>query len=298
MVTDLQTILVTGATGRQGGAVVDALLSEAFAGEFDALTVRGLTRDAESDAARRLAERGVEVVEGDMLDRDSLFAAMEGADAVFGVTTFFEVGAEAEREQGLNLVAAAEAADVGHVVFSSVGDADGPDLPHFQSKAAVEDALWASSLDATVLRPVFFMQNLAMNAEDVADGHLALGLAEDTRLAMVDYRDIGRAAATVFADPDSFAGETIDLAGDRRTLAETAAVLSEYTGHPVEPVSLDVETVRDAAGDEFADMFAWFNETGYSADVAAAERRLGFETTSLVDCLAETAFLPRASTTA
>lgn len=272
-----KSIIVSGSTGRQGGAVIDALLSGEF-GEFD---VYGLTRNAGSDSAKTLESRGVTVVEGDMTDLDSLVEAFEGMDYAFGVTTFFEVGADAERQQGQNLVAAAERTGIEYLVFSSVGSADADTgLAHFESKAATEQLLADSDLQWTVLRPVFFMQNLGMSLEAIESGRLPLALAEDTSLAMVDADDIGGAAAAVFTDPESFIGETITLAGDDLTLAETAAVLSEYTGRDIEPVSLPVEEVRASMGDEMADMFDWFNRVGYDIDIQATEQRLGLELTS------------------
>jgi uncharacterized protein YbjT (DUF2867 family) len=279
-----KSIIVSGSTGQQGGAVVDALLSGEF-GEFD---VYGLTRDAGSEAAERLERRGVTIVEGDMTDLDSLVDAFAGMDYVFGVTTFFEVGGDAERQQGHNLVAAAEQTDIDYLVFSSVGSADADTgLEHFESKADTERLLADSDLQWTVLRPVFFMQNLGMSLEAIENGSLPLALAEDVPLAMIDAGDIGRAAAAAFADPESFVGETITLAGDELTLAETAAVLSEYTGRDVEPVYLPVEELRAAAGDEMADMFDWFNRVGYDIDVQATERHLGLELTGFEQWVAD-----------
>ncbi|WP_284012137.1 NmrA/HSCARG family protein [Halobaculum litoreum] len=293
--TSTATVLVLGATGRQGGAVVDALGS----GEFGDFEVVGATRNPASDAAEALRDRGVRVVPVDMLDEASLVAAMDGVDAVFAVTTFFEGGVGVERAQGGHVVAACEAAGIDHLVFSSVGSADGDTgLAHFESKANTERLIAESGIDATVLRPVYFMQNLALQADEILSGTISLALGEGTELAMVDARDIGRAAAAAFADPERFVGETLTLAGDSLTVAETAEVLSDHLGIDVEPVHLDVAVLREAAGDEMADMFAWFESTGYDVDVPALEGTLGFELRDLETCLAETAFLPRPETTA
>lgn len=276
----MKSILVTGATGRQGGAVIDALGSGTF-GDYD---VYGLTRDADSDAARALAERGVTVVEGDLTDLDATLAAFEsiegGVDAVFGVTTFFEVGPELEREQGRNLILAAEEQGVEQFVFSSVGSADADTgLAHFESKADVERRLRETAFDWTILRPVFFFENLGMNAEEIRDGTLPLPLPAGVPLAMVAARDIGRAAAVIFRDPTTFTGETITLAGEELTIEATAAALSRSLEIDVEPVSVRISDARAAMGDEMADMFAWFADTGYDVDIAHVESRLGIEMT-------------------
>lgn len=293
--TATPTILVLGATGRQGGAVVDALTSGGF-GEFD--VVAG-TRNPASDAAESLKARGISVVPVDLLDQESLVAAMADVHGVFGVTTFFESGIEAEIAQGENIVAACQTAGIDHLVFSSVGSADADTgLDHFESKAATERLIHGSDLDATILRPVYFMQNLAGQADDIAQGTVTLAMEEGVELAMVDQRDIGRAAAVAFADPASFAGETVTLAGDSLTLEETAAVLSDYLGLDVEPVHLDTETLRANAGDEMADMFVWFNDVGYDVDIPTLEAQLGIELRDLETCLEETQFIPTRGTTA
>ncbi|MFC7071196.1 NmrA/HSCARG family protein [Halobaculum lipolyticum] len=289
------SVLVLGATGRQGGAVVDALRS----GEFGGFDVTAGTRNPASDAAASLRERGVSVVPVDMLDEAALVAAMDGVDAVFAVTTFFEGGVDTERAQGEHVVAASAIAGVDHLVFSSVGSADADTgLEHFESKAHTERLIAASDVDATVLRPVYFMQNLAGQADEILSGTVSLALGEGTELAMVDARDIGRAAAAAFADPERFVGETLTLAGDSLTVDDVAAVLSDYLGSTVEAVHLDPEALRATAGDELADMFVWFEETGYDVDVAALAATLGFRPRDLETCLAETEFVPRPETPA
>lgn len=278
-------ILVTGATGTQGGAVIDSLLG----GEYGEFEVFGLTRDASSDAATALDARGVTLVEGDMTDGDAMRAAVDGMDAVFAVTTFFEAGPEAEREQGITVADAALEAGVEHFVLSSVGSADADTgLAHFESKADVEAHVAELDLPTTVLRPVFFLQNLeTMLRSEIEDGRLPLALSHETELAVVDARDIGRAVGAALADPERFLGETITLAGDSLTTAEMAAAFADALGREVEPIALDVDDYRAAAGDEMADMFVWFDEVGYDVDPDALRVEYGLETTDLETYLAE-----------
>jgi uncharacterized protein YbjT (DUF2867 family) len=284
-------ILVAGATGTQGGAVVDYLLG----GEYGTYDVYGLTRDANSEQAQALAERGVTVVEGDLTDAARMADLCDGMDGVFCVTTFFEDGPTIETEQGITLADAASEAGVSHFVYSSVGAADrDTGLAHFESKYEVERHIADLGLPATVVRPVFFMQNFAyMFSEELQDGTLSMPLAEGVELGLVDADDIGRAVAMAFANPGRFVGQTFELGGDSLTLEEMAAAFSAAMGIDVDPVHLDLETYRGAAGDEMADMYAWFNAEGYDIDADALRADYGTETTDFASWLAATdAFRP------
>jgi uncharacterized protein YbjT (DUF2867 family) len=276
-------VLVTGATGNQGGAVVDHLL--AHGASFD---VRGLTRDADSDAAQALAERGVTVQEGDLGDPESFRAHVADADAVFAVTNFWTAGYDAQVEQGENLADVAAAENIDQFVLSGVGSHDrDTGIPHFDSAWEIEQHARDLGLPMTVLGPVFFFQNLEAFAEDIMEGTLALPLAEGVSLQMVDVDDVGHAAAVAFAAPDEFVGERYDLAGDEATLAETAAVLSEVTGVDVEPYHVPIEDAYEDFGEEFTVMCEWFNGVGYDADIDALEATFGFDFTGLEAYLRE-----------
>ncbi len=133
-------VLVVGATGKQGGAVAHHLLAAG-------LLVRTLTRNPDKPAARTLADRGAEVVAGDLGDADSVRRALAGVSAVFCVTNFYEAGYAGEVAQGELMVDLAAAAGVGHFVFSSVCSADkNTGIPHFDSKYQVERHLAAGSV--------------------------------------------------------------------------------------------------------------------------------------------------------
>ena len=271
-------VLVVGATGNQGGAVVDHLLASDTA--FD---VRGLTRDATSDAAASLEDRGVTMIEGDLDDPETLRGPVADADAVFAVTNFWTQGYDAQVRQGKAIADVASEEGVDQFVFSGVGSHDeDTGVPHFDSAGEIDDHIRSLDLPWTVLKPVFFMENLEAFAEDVVDdGQLALPLAEGVGLQMVTNDDLGHAAAVALATPEAFVGESIDIAGDERTLAETAAALTAVTGREVEAVHVPVAEAYETFGEEFTVMCEWFNEVGYSADVAGLESRFGFEFTDL-----------------
>jgi len=279
-----RSVLVVGATGNQGGAVVDHLLAS-----DEPFDVRGLTRDGTTDRAQALADRGVTVVEGDLDDPETLREPVAAADAVFAVTNFWTQGYDRQVEQGKTLATVAAEEGVDQFVFSGVGSHDeDTGIPHFDSADEIDRHIRELDLPWTVLKPVFFFENLEAFAEDILeDGQLALPLAEGVSLQMVSVDDVGHAAAVAFERPEDFVGEAIDLAGDEHTLAETAEVLSAVTGREVEPVHVPIEDAYEAFGEEFTVMCEWFNEVGYSADIEALAEQFGFQFTTLEAYLRE-----------
>ena len=277
----MTTVLVTGATGNQGGAVVDHLLASE-----EPFEVLGLTRDASGEVAEALADRGVRMVEGDLNDPDSVRPHVAEADAVFAVTNFWTQGYDAQVQQGKNIADVAAEEGVEQFVFSGVGSHhEQTGVPHFDSAWEIERYAAELDLPMTVLQPVFFFQNIEAFAEDILEGTLALPLAEGVPLQMVDVDDVGRAAAVAFEEPDDFLGERIALAGDELTLEETAAVLSKITDVDVEAVHVPIEDAYESFGEEFTVMCEWFNEVGYSADIEENEATFGFEFTTLPEYL-------------
>lgn len=278
---EIETVLVTGATGNQGGVTTEKLL------EADRdFVVRGLTRRPDGEAARALADRGVDVRRGDLSDKESLRSAVDGVDAVVIVTNIWTAGFEGAVRHGKNIADVAVEAGVDHFVFSGSGYQD-RDLGVAALEPAGEIEAYIRSLEvpATFLRPVWFMHNLEPAFEDIRAGTLALPIAEDVTLQMVDVDDVGRAIARVLVDPEAFVGDGIDLAGDEHTPGEMARILSEVTGTDVQPVTVPIEDARAQMGDAMAELFQWFNDEGYSVDIRNVERRFGFEFTSLREYL-------------
>jgi uncharacterized protein YbjT (DUF2867 family) len=259
-------VLVIGATGTQGGSVVEHLLSGEF-GEYD---IYGLTRAADSDAARTLESQGVTVLQGDLTDEARMRECCEGMDAVYSVTTFFEAGPDVETEQGRTLAEAANDAGIERYIYSSVGSADEAPLAHFTSKARVEERIKELGFEYTIVRPVFFMQNFPhFHGEELAEGALSIPISPDKPLALLDATDIGKTVGMALTDPGRFAGKTIELAGDNRTPVEIAAALSEKLGREVTHVRPDVEDYRAMAGDEMTEMYDWFDKVGYGSNPMA-----------------------------
>lgn len=273
--SNINSVLVVGATGQQGGAVVDQLLSDDFV-QFE---VFGLTRDAESDAARRLAERGVVPVEGDLTDAARLEQVLEGIDAVFAMTDYFSAGdPESEIEQGRTIGNVAADNDVDHYVYSSVANADrNTGIPFFETKHEVETHLRALDLPLTIVRPTNFMQNYEDQRMDIRGGTMSTPLTESASVHLVDTADIGRVVATVFGAPDRFLGETLPIAGDELTPHELAAAFHDAIGTPVDVEHLGIDAVRDEMGEDFARMAAWLNESGFDVDSPGVEETTGLE---------------------
>ncbi len=220
------TIVVCGATGRQGGAVARQLRKDGW-------LVRGITRSARSDKARRLAADGVEVVEADMGDRPSLDQVLAGAYGVYSVQNPMLSGFEAEVAQGRNVADAARAAGVRHVVYGSAGIGTKTGIPSWDTKVAVTEHMRSLDLPLTVLRPEAFMELMTDKAyyPQVAVWHVMPKLMGGGRVVpWLAVEDVGVIAAHVFAQPERYIGADIPLAGDLRSIDECRAIWTEVTG--------------------------------------------------------------------
>ena len=256
-------ILVSGATGQQGGAVARSLLGRGIG-------VRALTRDPEKPEARELAELGAEVASGDLEARSSVERVLDGVHGVFSVQQFWETGVEGEVRQGVLLADAAKGAGVDHYVYSSVGSAHRETgIPHFESKWEVEEHVRGSGVPYTVLRPVFFMQNWDYMREPILGGMLPQPLDPDKPFQMVASEDIGVFAAMAFENPDRWIGREVDLAGDQMTMPEIADTFSRVIGRQVDYFQVPWDQFEEQMGEEYTVMYRWFNDHGYEADIAA-----------------------------
>jgi uncharacterized protein YbjT (DUF2867 family) len=260
-------VLVTGATGQQGGAVARVL-------HRDGHSVRAITRNPESDQAKVLASQDIELVTGDFNDPGTLTQAAEGFDAAYLMGTPFENGPAAETEHGQQAIDGLKAAGIGHIVYSSVGSADQKTgIPHFDSKYAVEQHLVASGVPYTISAPVFFMDNHTSpwTQPPLSSGQLAMAVPADRKLQYIALADIGDFGAHLIERRDSVFGKRYDIAGDELTGTETAAVLSKASGQTIDYSQVPIEVIRGMSED-LALMFEFFANVGYSADIAALRR--------------------------
>ena len=275
MSTD-KLVLVTGATGQQGGAVARELLKKGF-------KVKAMTRKPESENAKALAELGAEVVLGDLDDAASLENALKGAWGAFAVQNTWEAGVEKEEEQGKRFAEVAKKTGVKHYVYSSVGSAHkNTGIPHFDNKWRVEEKVRELGFDSfVILRPVFFMENWVSPwfKPAIDEGALAISVKPDTKLQMIAVDDIGKYGAWAFEKADELNGREIDIAGDELTMPETAKIISEAAGKEINFVAPPIDEVRKFSED-FALMLEWFDSTGYIADIKSTSEESGIKPTS------------------
>lgn len=258
-----KTILVTGATGQQGGAVVRHLSARGW-------KLRALVRDPAKPAAQHLANNNIELVQGNLFTAASLEEALDGVYGVFSVQTFAD-GIAGEIIQGKLLADAAQKAKVEHFVYSSVGGAERESgIPHFESKWQVEKHIRALGLPATIIRPVFFMDNFAMDigASIKQQNKLILPMHPHTRLQLIATENIGSFVALAFEQPTSFIGKALEIAGDELSMMEIAETFSRVMKRTIEFVELPMEQMVQR-NPENALMMEWFNAQGYQAVIPA-----------------------------
>lgn len=262
-----QLILVTGATGTQGGAVARELLGRGY-------SVRGLTRNPQKSRAMALSSLGAEMVAGSFDDPGSLAAAMAGTHGVFAVTDWWEHGVETEIAHGRALIDAARAAGVKHFVYTSVAGADEhTGIPHFDSKYVIEQFLAESGLAWSVVRPVSFMDNWRGRRDEFLAGRFIDPGKPAQRHQWIAASDIGFFVAEAFDNPGPWAKRAVDIAGDEMTLAEFANLLSTVLDRPVRLEQIPWADYEAASGAELTIMHRWFDSQGYSVDIAALRER-------------------------
>src|SRR5215472_10202805 len=247
MVNTDKRVLVTGATGRQGGSVIRHMLATGW-------KLRALTRDSTSAAAQGLARKGIEVVKGDLEDPASLDRATDGAYGVYSVQDFWAVGAKREVQQGKNLADAAQKAGVEHFVFASVGGAErNSGIAHWQTKWEIEQHIRKLGLPATMLRPVAFMENYYIDQVEIGilKGKLMDPIRADRTYQTIATDDIGAFVALAFDRSKEFIGTELEIAGSELTNPEAAQVFSKVLGRPVKFRKLPMPVVRLALGKEF-----------------------------------------------
>src|SRR5246127_621342 len=272
--TNDRTILITGVTGQQGGAVAQALQGAGF-------HLRGLTRKPDNERAAALARHSVDIIKGDLDDEATLCRALAGAWGVFGVQNAGEAGVEREEAQGKRLATLAREAGVEHYVYTSVGSAHKrTGVPHFDSKGRIEETVRGLGFPShVILRPVFFMENLV--APFTLQGStLAVALAPSVKLQMIAVDDIGWFGARAFTQAAAMNRREIDLAGDVTTVPQAAETLAKTLGRPITFAQTPIEQVRKFSED-LALMMEWFEKVGYSADINGLEREFGRKLTKL-----------------
>ncbi|PKA40327.1 NmrA/HSCARG family protein [Rhizobium sullae] len=262
-----RSVLVTGATGQQGGAVAHALLSRGH-------RVKALTRRADSDVARRLASAGAEIVVGDLGDAASIVKAASGVDTMFLMGNSYEAGVEEETRQGIIAADAAKAAGIGHLIYSSVADADKKTgIPHFESKYLVEKHVAGLGIPYTISAPVAFMENFVApwSIGALGQGTHAFAMPPKRVLQLVALADIGAFVAALVERREEVFGKRFDFAGDELSGEAQAKILSQAIGRPISYQEIPIAVARQQSED-VALMFEWFDKAGYDANIAALRK--------------------------
>lgn len=255
-----KVIAVIGATGAQGSGLVRAILNDKSS-EFK---VRAITRNVNSDKAKDLAQKGVEVVPADLDNQDSLKKAFEGAYGVFALTNFWEhFSPEKEMEQAKSIAKAAKEADVKHVIWSSLDDTRKlislddnrmPTLqgkykvPHFDAKGESNKFFTESGVPTTILNTVFYWENFiyfGQGPKKGPDGKLVLSLPlADSKMPSIAVEDIGKCALAIFKNRDKYVGQTIGIAGEHLSGKQFAEAFSKAFGQEVVYNAISADTYR------------------------------------------------------
>jgi uncharacterized protein YbjT (DUF2867 family) len=268
--SDRRTVMVTGATGAQGGAVCHALLAAGH-------NVRGYVRNADSAAAQRLRAAGAELAVGAFDDGDALRRALAGADMAYVMGTPWEEGTTGEQRQVRSTFDACQASGVGHVIYSSCANANrNTKIAWYEAKFELETDLTEGryNFDWTIAGPAVFMQILrAPHAlQGLAAGLLAVAVPETYVQTWIDVRDIGSFVAHVVGQPAPWTGQRVDLASEMVSGAEAARILSQASGREIRYQQVPLETIA-AFNKDIAEMYEWFGRVGMSVDVGALHAR-------------------------
>jgi uncharacterized protein YbjT (DUF2867 family) len=254
-----QTILVTGATGAQGGSVAKALLAG------DKFTVRILTRNTGSEKARELENAGAQVAKGDLDDVQSLEKAMKDCYGVFGVTNFWE-HYDNEFQQGKNMADAVKKSGVQHFVLHTLPDYNKLSggrfpVPHCDIKATLQQYCREQALPASFVHLAFYYENFFnfFPLQKLEDGSFIFGFPQgDTKLAMASVEDLGPLVATIFDHPKEYIGRTVGVVGADNTCAQYAAQMTEVLGKKIRYQHIPRETYAAfgfPGAEELANMF-------------------------------------------
>lgn len=306
---DEKIIAVIGATGAQGGGLARRILADPEGG----FSVRGITRNPDSDKAKTLVKQGATMVAADMDDPESIKRAFQGAYGAYCVTNYWEhFSPEKELAQARTLAEAAKAAGVHHVIWSTledtrklvpVDDDRMPTLmgkykvPHFDAKGEADNFFRKLEVPTTYLLTSFYWDNFihfGMGPQRGPDGKLAITFPMgDKKLPGIAVEDIGRCAYGIFKAGDQYIGKTVGIVGQMLDGNEMASALSKAIGQEIvyNAVSPDVYRSFGFDGaDDVGNMFQYkadFNEEFCGARSVELSRQLNPQLQSFEAWLAE-----------
>lgn len=256
MSNNSKSILVFGATGRQGGGVAQKLLDDGW-------HVKAVTHNPGKSSTVELKRLGAEIVQADMNDKSSLLKAMEQVYGVYSVQPLYPEDPEKEIEHGKNVADAAQESNISHFIYGSVSGAERDSgVPHFEKKWEIEKYLRSIDIPFTIIRPAFFMENFKNFTESQGERLNLQGFIEEhIKLKMISVQDIGSFTSVVLNNPEEYINKSLNIAGDELNLKEVANVFQEEF-----KVECDVQK---SAREKFQKnkMFQWYETEGYQADI-------------------------------
>ncbi len=256
----IKKVLITGVTGKQGGAVAKYLLNEN-------IEIFGLTRNANSVKSMNLTDLGVKVIEGDLDDISSYQNLLKNMDAVFFVQAM-EQGHKKEIIQGKNFIDAVKNQDVKHLIYASVLNADlNTGVPHFDSKNVLEKYIKQKEITYTILRPASFNENF-LNPEvtkRILKGKLVMPLHRNVIQQFISTDDIGKIATQVIKNSATYKNKTISIATDERKMYEVADIFSKELNRKIHYNKLPGLLTRLIMGKDLHKMFSYMNKNNFKA---------------------------------
>jgi len=296
-------IAVVGATGAQGGSVVNYLLKS---GEF---RVRGLTRNKDSNRSKELAAKGVEMVQADLNNKSSLEAAFKGAWGVFGVTNYWDPDIypnhkDRERTQGKLMVDVAKAQGVSFFVFSSLYNGNKISggkikIPHFSMKAEIEE--YARSIADEKFRVAFFCPGFYgsnfmtfLKPQKTEEGwKLLYPVKSSTRFPLIDISESGMMVLEMFRNPEEWSGKRLLGAAEELDLNRIVDCMTKIGGTPVKYQQISCEEARKFLIPELEDNLKWMEEYGYySKDSIDGTQKMFPKLTKFEDFLKKVQYQP------
>lgn len=263
---DSKTVVVCGATGRQGGAVARRLVERGW-------RVRALTRRPDSKKARLLADGRAEVVSANMTDRRSLEAAFEGAHGVYSVQNPMTSGLEGEVVEGRTVADAAKSAGVQHLVYGSAGFGEPTGVGSWDSKVRVEEYIAQLGLPVTALRPMAFMELMTDKGfyPQFSTWHVMPKLAgPDAKIGWLAVDDLAVIAEKAFAEPQRFVGRALSLVADVQSIAECRAIWKDVRGRKPRSLPMPVWLFERIVGDDLTTMWRWVRRAPLTFDTSVA----------------------------
>src|ERR671933_2601278 len=263
---DGRTIAVVGATGLQGRAVSRRLVDQGW-------RVRALTRNPDGPGARQLAALGAELVKAGSEDSAGLERNFAGAHGVYSVQNHHISGYEGEVRQGKNVANAVVAAKVSHLVYASTGNGlPGTGIGSWDAKVVVAQHARSLSAPLTVLRPTAFMELMTEKRFYPAASvwHVMPKIMGENRpVGWLTVEDLAVIAERAFADPVTFVGADLSLAGDVLSVQQCRRIWREVMGRPPRRFSMPVWLFERIIGTDETTMWRWLRENDMRFDTEA-----------------------------